>query len=74
MLEGTGKCTITGRSPLAGERDRCGHGPHIPLLVISPYAEDNCVNHSVTDQPSILAFIQQNWNLGTIAGSLAQEA
>ena len=62
------------RTPLAGEQDRCGYGPRLPLLVISPYAKTNYVNHSVTDQSSVLAFIEQNWHTGTIAGSLAQYA
>jgi len=30
--------------------DRGGYGPRLPLLVISPYAKANYVDHSVTDQ------------------------
>ena len=73
-LDGTGQCGSTARAPLAGEEDRCGYGPRLPLLVISPYAKDNYVNHSVTDQTSVQAFIEQNWGLGTITGSLSQYA
>ncbi|HET9170444.1 MAG TPA: alkaline phosphatase family protein [Actinospica sp.] len=73
-LDGTGQCNTASRTPLAGEQDRCGYGPRIPLLVISPYAKSNYVNHSVTDQSSILAFIEQNWSTSTIAGSFAQVA
>ena len=73
-LDGTGVCGSTSRAPLFGEEDRCGYGPRLPLLVISPYAKDNYVNHSVTDQSSILAFIQQNWGTGSITGSFAQYA
>jgi phospholipase C len=73
-LDGTGACGSTARTPLAGEQDRCGYGPRLPLLVISPYAKANYVNHAVTDQTSVLAFIQQNWNTGSIDGSLAVEA
>ncbi len=40
---------------------RCGYGPRIPLLVISPYAKRNFVAHTVTDQSSILRFIEDNW-------------
>ena len=29
---------------------RCGYGPRLPLLVISPYAKHNYVDHTVTDQ------------------------
>jgi phospholipase C len=40
---------------------RCGYGPRLPLLVISPYAKENFVDHTVTDQSSILRFIEDNW-------------
>ncbi|MBR7833202.1 alkaline phosphatase family protein [Actinospica durhamensis] len=73
-LDGTGQCGSSARTPLAGEQDRCGYGPRIPLLVISPYAKSNYVNHSVTDQTSVLSFIEQNWKTGTITGSLAADA
>jgi phospholipase C len=46
--------------------DRCGYGPRLPLLVISPFAKRNFVDHSVTDQSSILRFIEENWHLGRI--------
>jgi len=45
---------------------RCGYGPRIPLMVISPYARKNYVDHRVLDQSSILRFIEDNWNLGRI--------
>jgi phospholipase C len=40
---------------------RCGYGPRLPLLVVSPYAKRNYVDHTVTDQSSILRFIEDNW-------------
>ncbi|MBV8631854.1 MAG: alkaline phosphatase family protein [Silvibacterium sp.] len=40
---------------------RCGYGPRLPLLVISPWAKQNYVDHTVTDQSSILRFIEDNW-------------
>ena len=46
--------------------DRCGYGPRQPLLVISPYAKENFIDHQITDQSSVLKFIEDNWNLGTI--------
>lgn len=46
--------------------DRCGYGPRQPLLVISPWAKVNYVDHSITDQSSILRFIEDNWKLGRI--------
>jgi phospholipase C len=40
---------------------RCGYGPRQPLLLISPYAKTNFVDHTLTDQSSILRFIEDNW-------------
>jgi phospholipase C len=40
---------------------RCGHGPRLPLLVISPWARQNFVDHSITDQTSVIRFIEDNW-------------
>jgi phospholipase C len=37
---------------------RCGYGPRLPLLVISPWAKPNYVTQTVTDQSSILRFIE----------------
>jgi hypothetical protein len=34
-------------------RDACS-GPRLPLRIISPYAKLNFVDHSITDQTSIL--------------------
>jgi len=41
--------------------DRCGYGPRLPLVVISPYTVANSVSHKVTDQSSIIKFIEDNW-------------
>ncbi|HEY8303397.1 MAG TPA: alkaline phosphatase family protein, partial [Solirubrobacteraceae bacterium] len=49
-----------------GYQDRCGYGPRQPLLVISPFAKSNFVDHSITDQSSILRFVEDNWGLGRI--------
>ena len=40
---------------------RCGYGPRQPLLVVSPWALENFVDHTVTDQTSVLRFIEDNW-------------
>ncbi|MBV9553910.1 MAG: alkaline phosphatase family protein [Alphaproteobacteria bacterium] len=55
-----------GAPPGAG---RCGYGPRLPLLVISPWAKQNFVDHTVLDQTSSLRFIEDNWHLGRIDGS-----
>ncbi len=51
---------------LAGLQGRMGYGPRLPLLVISPYSKDNYVDHRITDQTSVLRFIEDNWDLGRI--------
>jgi len=62
-LLGTGLCGTT----LAGApSDRCGYGPRLPLLVVSPYSKQNYIDGTVTDQTSILKFIEYNWNLPSI--------
>ena len=62
-LTGPGSCGVGAGLPSQG---RCGYGPRLPLLLISPYARINFVDHTVTDQSSILRFIEDNWNLGRI--------
>ena len=37
---------------------RCGHGPRLPLVVISPFAKKNYVDNTPTDQASIPRFIE----------------
>jgi len=65
---GTGSCG----TPLPGaDAARCGRGPRQPLLVISPWAKSNFVDHTLTDQVSILRFIEDNWDLGFIDGPVA---
>jgi phospholipase C len=59
----------------AHAQGRCGYGPRLPLLVISPYAKHNYVNHGVTDQTSILRFVEDNWlDSQRITGSFDQLA
>jgi phospholipase C len=53
-------------SASAASQGRCGYGPRLPLLVISPYAKQNYIDHRATDQSSILRFIEDNWDLGRI--------
>jgi phospholipase C len=58
--------TCGSRAPSGGFQDRCGYGPRQPLLVVSPYAKSNYVDHTTTDQSSILRFIEDNWQTGRI--------
>lgn len=48
--------------------DLSGYGPRLPLLVISPFAKRNYIDHRTIDQSSILRFIEDNWDLGRIGG------
>ena len=43
---------------------RCGYGTRMPLLVVSPFAKRNNVDHTLTDQTSVLRFIEDNWLSG----------
>jgi len=62
-LTGPGLC---GTAKPGAYLDRCGYGPRLPLMLISRYARVNFVDHSVTDQSSILRFVEDNWSLGRI--------
>ncbi len=64
LLNGAGVCG-QGPPPLVVE-DRCGYGPRIPLLVISPYAKSNYVDSTLASQTSIVSFIEYNWGLGNL--------
>jgi phospholipase C len=67
FLTGTGLCG-TG-TPLAGQNGRCGYGPRLPLLLISPWAKRGAVDNTLTDFSSIDKFIEDNWGLPRIPGS-----
>jgi phospholipase C len=91
-LNGVGMCNSgaqqTGAAPttpLLGvngmpAQGRCGYGTRIPLVVISPYAKTNFIDHTLTDQSSLLRFVEDNWlggqriqaggSFDTIAGSI----
>jgi phospholipase C len=91
-LNGVGVCNhgvqqgrVTPATPLNGAFGqpawgRCGYGTRLPLLVVSPFAKRNFVDHTLTDQSSVLRFIEDNWLNGqriqpggsfdTIAGPL----
>ncbi len=59
-------------TPLAGEQGRCGFGPRLPLLLISPYAKRNAVDHDLSNQASAINFVEYNWGLPGIPGSADQ--
>jgi phospholipase C len=47
---------------------RCGYGMRQPLIVVSPWALENFVDHSLTDQTSVIHFIEDNWLMGQRIG------
>jgi phospholipase C len=67
-LTAAGAC---GTAPPGSAQGRCGFGPRLPLIAVSPYAKFNYVDSTLTDQSSMLAFIEQNWGLGFIDGPTA---
>jgi len=77
-LFGSGSAANCGTPAAGAFNGRCGYGPRQPFLVISPWARQNFVDHTLTDQSSVLRFIEDNWDLGrlgnqstdAIAGSL----
>ena len=92
VLNGLATCNLglqqgrpTRTTPLNGAAGqpawgRCGYGTRQPLLVISPFAKRNHIDHTLTDQASVLRFIEDNWLSGeriqlggsfdTIAGTI----
>jgi phospholipase C len=74
-LSGTGLCgsgsgALPGINPATQHaQGRCGYGPRLPLLVVSPWARHNFVDHTITDQSSILRFVEDNWLGGKRIGA-----
>jgi phospholipase C len=73
-LTAPGACG-NGSGSLEAQQARCGYGPRLPFLVVSPYAKKNFVDHTLTDQSSVVRFIEENWELPQIGnGSFDQVA
>ncbi|CAG9297522.1 phospholipase C [Celerinatantimonas diazotrophica] len=62
------------KNHFANQTGRAGYGPRLPLLVISPYAKQNFVDHTLTGQSSIIRFIEDNWHLGRLKNSMDSHA
>jgi phospholipase C len=73
QLLGPGNCgTAKPIGPgMGAENGRCGFGPRLPLLVVSPWAKSNYVDHRITDQSSVIRFIEDNWGLPRIGNGSA---
>jgi len=73
-LTAPGKCGSIANNK-SGINSHCGYGPRLPLMVISPYAKQNYVDNTLTDQSSITKFIEENWETGpTSQTSMANKA
>jgi len=68
----SGKCTSSSSSSLNGEQGRCGFGPRVPMMLVSSYAKANAVDHNLSDQASIINFVEYNWGLHGLPGSADQ--
>jgi phospholipase C len=74
-LSGAGQCgagtdtALPGPSGAAHAQGRCGYGPRLPYLVISPFAKANYVDHTMLDQSSTIRFIEDNWLGGQRIGN-----
>lgn len=52
-----------------GYLDRCGPSQRLPYVVVSPFAKQNTIDHTATDQASTTKFIEDNWSTGRIGDS-----
>ncbi|MGA8016364.1 MAG: alkaline phosphatase family protein [Candidatus Dormiibacterota bacterium] len=77
-LTGTGQCgsskIVPTTSTSSPEQGKCGLGPRLPFLVISPYTPQNFVSDTLIDQSSVVKFIEKNWKLPGIGNGAADAA
>lgn len=67
---GDGTTALPGVNPATRHaQGRCGPGPRLPLLVISPWAKANFIDHTQTDQVSVVRFIEDIFLNGQRLGS-----
>jgi phospholipase C len=67
---GDGSTALPGINPdTAHAQGRCGYGPRLPLTVISSFAKQNFVDQTLTDQTSVIRFIEDNWLGGRRLGA-----
>jgi len=51
------------------QRGYGGHGMRVPALFVSPYAKAGHISTTTYDFGSILRYVEENWQLGTLNGS-----
>ena len=79
QLNGAGICNATGATQGVGVtgsavNGRCGPGTRVPLIVISPYAKVNYIDHTLITQASVVQFIEDNWLGGQRIGNGSHDA
>jgi phospholipase C len=81
VLNGQGKCGsatpgLSGIEPseTPNAQGRCGYGPRLVFLVVSPWAKRNYVSHTIIDQSSVVKFIEDNWLGGQRLGGGSADA
>jgi len=50
----------------SGRDDQGGLGFRVPMIVISPYVPQAVVSHTQYEFGSIIKYVEENWNLGTL--------
>jgi phospholipase C len=50
------------------------YGPRVPAIVVSPYSKPNAVTNVVHDHTSVLATIEEKWNLPALTNRDANAA
>ena len=77
-LTGSGQCggasIVPQNSASQPEPGKCGLGPRLPFLVISPWAKSNYVDSTLLDQSSVVKFIEYNWHLPALGNGAADTA
>ena len=63
-LTGAGACGTDTSKVFEGQQARCGFGPRLPMMVISPWSKSNFVDSSLSSQTSVVSFIEDNWLKG----------
>jgi phospholipase C len=60
-LSGPSTCGTTTAKVYQGQQARCGFGPRLPMMVISPWSKTNFVDNTLSSQTSVVSFIEDNW-------------
>ena len=78
-LTGAGQCgasaaQVPHNSSGQPEQGRCGLGPRLPFLVVSPWSRANYVSSTLLDQSSVVKFIEDNWHVPAMGNGTADAA